>query len=90
MPLTELINLSFNQGKFPAVLKIASVTPTFKKGDKLDVNNYRPISLISNISKIIEKLIHKRLNSFLEHNNFFYSFQFGFRDNQPFNNPCTY
>ena len=80
MPLTELINLSFNQGKFPAVLKIASVTPTFKKGDKLDVNNYRPISLISNISKIIEKLIHKRLNSFLEHN-IFYSFQFGFRDN---------
>ena len=53
--------------------KIASVTtPTFKKGDK--------ISLISNISKIIEKLIHKRLNSFLEHN-IFYSFQFGFRDN---------
>ena len=61
VPLTELINLSFNQGKFPAVLKIVSVTPTFKKGDKLDVNNYRPISLISNISKIIEKLIHKRL-----------------------------
>ena len=81
VPLTELINLSFNQGKFPAVLKIASVTPTFKKGDKLDVNNYRPISLISNISKIIEKLIHKRLNSFLEHNDIFYSSQFGFRDN---------
>ena len=77
VPLTELINLSFNQGKFPAVLKIASVTPTFKKADKLDVNNYRSISLISNISKIIEKLIHKRLNSFLEHNNIFYSFQFG-------------
>ena len=81
MHLTELINLSFNQGQFPAVLKTASMTPTFKKGDKLDVNNYRPISLISNISKIIEKLIHKRLNSFLEHNNIFYSFQFGFRDN---------
>ena len=45
-PLTELIDLSFNQGKFPAVLKIASVTPTFKKGGKLDVNNYKPISLI--------------------------------------------
>ena len=80
MPLTELINLSFNQGKFPAVLTIASVTPTFKKGDKLDVNNYRPISLIPNISKIIKKLIHKRLNSFLEQNYIFYTVQFGFRD----------
>ena len=57
--LTELINLSFNQGKFQTVLKMASVTPTFKKGDKLDLNNCRPISLISNISKIIEKLIHE-------------------------------
>ena len=80
MPLTEVINLSFNQGEFLAVLKIAKVTPTFRKGDKLDVNNCRPISLISNISKIIEKLIHKRLNSFLEQSNIFYPFQFGFRD----------
>ena len=80
MPLTEVINLSFNQGEFLAVLKIAKVIPTFRKGDKLDVNNYRPISLISNISKIIEKLIHKRLNSFLEQSNIFYPFQFGFRD----------
>ena len=79
MPLTELTNLSFNQGKFPAVLKIASVTPTFKEGDKLDVNNQRAISLISNISKIIEKLIHNRLNSYLEQNNIFYPFLFGFR-----------
>ena len=54
--------------------------PVFKKGDKLEVNNYRPISLISNISKIIEKLIHRRLNSFLEQNNIFYATHFGFRD----------
>ena len=56
------------------------MTPTFKTGDKLYVNNYRPISIKSNISKIIEKLIHKRLNSFLEQNNIFYPFLFGFRD----------
>ena len=62
--LTELINLSFNQEKFPAVLKIAIVTPTFKKSYRLNVNSYRPTSLISNIIQIIEKLIHKRLNSF--------------------------
>ena len=78
--LTELINLSFNQGKFPAVLKIARVIPTFKNGDRLDVNNYRPISFISNISKIIEKLIHKRHNSFLERNNIVYLSHFGFKD----------
>ena len=54
--------------------------PVFKKGHKLEVNNYRPISLTTNISKIIEKLIHGRLNSFLEQNNIFYSSQFGFRD----------
>ena len=75
--LTELINLSFNQGKFPAVLKIARV---MQKGDRLGVNNYRTISLISNISKIIEKLIHKRFNFFLEQNNIFYPSQFGFRE----------
>ena len=81
--LAELINISFNQGKFPAVLKIVSVTPTFKKDEKLDVNSYRTISLISNISKIIEKLIHKRLNSFLEQNNNFYPFQFENTIRQP-------
>ena len=80
VPLAEIINLSFNEGKFPTQLKSANVIPVFKKGDKLEVNNYRPISLISNISKIIEKLIHRRLNSFLEKNNIFYPFQFGFRD----------
>ena len=58
------------------MLTIASVTPTL-----LDLNNYRPISLISNISKIIEKLTHKRINSFLEQKNIFYPFQFCFRDN---------
>ena len=79
MPLTEIINLSFNEGKFPTQLKSANMIPVFKKQDKLEVNNYRPISLISNISKIIEKLIHRGLNSFLEQHNIFYPSQFGFR-----------
>ena len=77
--LTNLINLSFVKGVFPNVLKMAEVLPTFKKGDKTEKNNYRPISLISNVSKMLEKLICKRLYSFLEENNSFYPYQFGFR-----------
>ena len=79
VPLAEIINLSFNEGKFPTHFKSASVIPVFKKGDKLEVNNYRTISLMSNISKIIKKLIHRRLNSFFEQNDIFCPSQFGFR-----------
>ena len=84
IPLTKLVNLSFDQGKFPSILKIAKVLAIFKKGDKLDANNYRPISLLSNLSKIIEKLMHKRLYFYLEQNKVFYPFLFGFR-----NQHCT-
>ena len=52
-PLAELINLSLNQGKFPTILKIAKVIPIPKREDKSECDNYRPISLVSNISKLI-------------------------------------
>ena len=65
-PLVKLINFSFSEGTFPDILKFANVIPVFKKGDNLVYNNYRPISLISNIDKLIEKIVHKRLYSFLE------------------------
>ena len=55
-PLSDMINMSFNQGVFPNILKIANVIPTHKKDDKLNSNNYRPISLLSNISKIFENI----------------------------------
>ena len=67
-PLSDMINMSFNQGVFPNILKIANVIPIHKKGDKLDCNNYRPISLLSNISKIFEKSMHIRLVNFLRKN----------------------
>ena len=54
-PLSDVINLSFNQGIFPNVLKIVNVFPIHKKGDKHDCNNYRPISLLSNVNKIYGK-----------------------------------
>ena len=56
--LPNLFNLSFMTGVFPSVLKIAKVVPVFKKVSKLDYVNYRPISLLSNIEKILEKLMH--------------------------------
>ena len=52
-------------GIFPSLLKTAKVVPVFKKDSKLDYNNYRPISLLSNIEKILEKLVYKRLYSYL-------------------------
>ena len=59
--LADLFNLSFMTGVLPSVLKTAKVVPVFKKDSKLDYSNYRPISLLSNIEKILEKLMYKRL-----------------------------
>ena len=53
--LADLFNLSFLTGVFPSVLKTAKVVPVFKKDSKLDYSNYRPISLLSNVEKILEK-----------------------------------
>ena len=86
LPLTELINNSISKGIFPDVCKLAQVIPTFKNDSRLLCNNCRPISLLSNISKIFEKVIHCRLNPFLEQNNCLYPFQFGFRLNYSTNN----
>ena len=76
-PLSNLINLSFIKRVFPNVLKTAQILLTFKKGDKTEMDNYSPISLISNVSKILEKLMYKRLYTFLEENNSFYSISLG-------------
>ena len=78
-PLSLLFNLSFSTGQFPDMLKIAKTIPIFKKGSRLLVCNYRPISLLSNINKILEKLMYSRLYNFLTENNVFYELQFGFR-----------
>ena len=66
-------------GVFPSVLKTAKVVPVFKKDSKLNYSNYRPISLLSNIEKMLEKLMYKRLYAFLDYNNIIYDLQFGFR-----------
>ena len=78
-PLAHIFNASILSGTFPEQMKIAKVIPLFKKGDKLDPSNYRPISLLSTLSKILEKLIFKRTMNFLKYHNVFTNSQFGFR-----------
>ena len=79
-PLSDMINTSFTTSIFPTALKVANIIPIHKKGGKLEYNNYRPISLLSNISKIYEKMMHICLTSFLNKNKVLSIFQFGFRN----------
>ena len=78
-PITILINRSLSEGVFPSSLKIAKVIPIYKKGDHDQLNNYRPISLLTNLSKVFEKVIHNRLYKYFDTSNLFDPLQFGFR-----------
>ena len=80
-PLVHIINISLTTGLVPNNMKIAKVIPIHKKGEKEDVNNYRPISLLTSISKIFERVIYTRTVSFLKTSDIFSNFQFGFREN---------
>jgi hypothetical protein len=80
-PLVYIINISLSTGEFPSKLKIAKIIPIYKTGKKQDCNNYRPISLLTQISKIFEKIYYKRLINFLMRNNVIIANQFGFREN---------
>ena len=87
--LSRLVNLCFEVGVFPDILKTAKITPLHKKDSKLDVINYRPISLLSVFSKIYEKMIYIRIYSYLTKNDLIYSKQFGFRSNYSTNHALT-
>ena len=79
-PLSDMINMSFNQGVFPNIFKIENVISVHKKGDKLDCNNYRPISFLFNITKTFEKSMHIRLVNFHRNNKLLFCHKFGFRN----------
>ena len=83
--LSKLINLCFETGEFPLILKLAKVIPLHKKESVLNFLNYRPISLLSVFSKIYEKTIYVRIYSYLEKYNKIYSKQFVFRGNHSVN-----
>jgi len=81
-PLCFLINMIFIKGICPIKFKMTIVKPIFKKGEKLNVENYRPISLISNLCKVFEKALKSRLVDFLSKNNILSNLQFGFQKNK--------
>lgn len=78
-PLCTLLNKSLENGIFPNIFKIAEVIPIYKNKGKEKVENYRPISLLPTISKILEKIIHKRIYKFLQKHKTLYNSQYGFR-----------
>ena len=79
VPLTHIFNKSILSGIFPMQMKIAKIIPWLKQGDDFDAGNYRPISLLSSLSKILERLIFTRTTNFLKAHDLFTNSQFGFR-----------
>ena len=77
-PLAAILNLSIQTGSYPDSIKKAKVTPIFKKGNKADINNYRPISVLPIINSIFERHICNYLIDYLESNNLLYNHQSGF------------
>ena len=78
-PISQLCNLSIKLNSFPRSCKIAKAKPLLKKGSKTDPQNYSPISLLSLLSKIIERIVHDQTGEFLRKNKLLYRFQLGFR-----------
>ncbi len=78
-PLVHLIHLSIREGKFPSNWKTSIITSIFKAGSVDKVQNYRPISILPAISKILEKLVAEQLINYLEKHDLLNSKQFGFR-----------
>ena len=78
-PLTTIVNKSLEAGYVPNEMKIAKIIPVFKSKEKVHFSNYRPISLLPTLSKILEKVVYKRLYKFLLQNNILFNSQYGFR-----------
>ena len=77
--LVSIFNQSFTDGEFPTLMKHAEIVPLFKSGKTYECTNYRPISLLITLSKVLEKLMYQRIYSFLNKNNLIYASQYGFR-----------
>jgi hypothetical protein len=80
-PLVYICNMSLTNGMFPTQLKFSQINPLFKKGNKSEMANYRPISLLTSFSKIFEKVIFNRLRDYVNNYNILAQEQYGFRNN---------
>ena len=85
--LTHIINLSITTGSIPDDLKMARIVPLYNKNSKTHVGNYRPISVLSVISKVFEKVVFMQLSDYLSENRLLYEFQSGFRSSYS-TDPC--
>nr|CAI5864641.1 unnamed protein product [Callosobruchus analis] len=77
--LCKFFRISYEQGVFPSSWKIGCVQPIPKKGKKTDPNNYRPVALLSIMSKVMETVINTQLLKYLDNNNIIHDRQYGFR-----------
>lgn len=77
--LSLLINQAITTDAFPDELKVAKVSPIFKKGDLNSFNNYRPVSVLSSVSKVFEKILYDQIYNYFTEHNLFYNSQYGFR-----------
>ena len=77
----DFLHASFNEfvkkSEFPSVLKQANITPVYKKGERECKNNYRPVSILSNVSKIFERIMFRQISNYMD--SFFSKYQCGFR-----------
>ena len=78
-PLCQIINRSLSNGIFPDLMKIAKVQPLYKAGDIALPDNFRPISLLPVLSKVLERVVFRSLSLHLKHENVIYPRQYGFR-----------
>ena len=86
--ITNIINQSIDNCIFPESWKISEIHPKHKKGGRLDIKNYRPISILPNLSKIIEKTISNQLTNYLNEKNLLYKYQSGFRSKYSTQSAC--
>ena len=83
-------NLSLRTGHFPDKFKVAKIVPIYKDSDQHEFNNYRPISLLSSLSRLLESIVSFQLTSFAEAHNLFYQHQYGFRANHSVVHPLLH